>query len=51
MWVEHLVATINPFHWLTIVGLMLVLVVLFTPQGLTGALARFRLLAAYRRRS
>lgn len=42
MWFEHQVATINPFHWLTIVGLLLVLVVLFTPQGLTGAFARLR---------
>lgn len=50
MWFEHQVATINPFHWLTIVGLLLVLVVLFTPQGLTGAFARLRLLSLPRDR-
>ncbi|CAH1651873.1 MULTISPECIES: branched-chain amino acid ABC transporter permease [unclassified Chelatococcus] len=38
IWFEHLVSAINPFHWLTIVGAMLIAVVLFEPKGLTGAL-------------
>lgn len=37
VWFEHLVSSINPFHWLTIVGVLLVAVVLFAPRGLTGA--------------
>lgn len=39
MWFEHQVAAINPFHWLSIVGLLLVAVVLFAPRGLTGSAA------------
>ncbi|CAH1693907.1 Amino acid/amide ABC transporter membrane protein 2 (HAAT family) [Hyphomicrobiales bacterium] len=38
IWFEHLVSAINPFHWLTIVGAMLIAVVLFEPKGLTGAI-------------
>ncbi len=35
---EHVVSAANPFHWLTIVGALLVAVVLFAPRGLAGAL-------------
>lgn len=34
---EHLLATINPFHWQIIVGVLLVVLVLFAPRGLCGA--------------
>ncbi len=34
---EHLLSTINPFHWLIVVGVLLVTVVLFAPRGLSGA--------------
>lgn len=37
VWFEDMVSAINPFHWLTIVGALLVAVVLFAPKGLTGA--------------
>ncbi|MDQ0455813.1 branched-chain amino acid ABC transporter permease [Rhizobium paknamense] len=37
MWFEDLVSAANPFHWLTIVGLLLIAVVLFAPRGLYGA--------------
>ncbi|KKB77088.1 branched-chain amino acid ABC transporter permease [Devosia limi DSM 17137] len=37
VWFEDRVSAINPFHWLTIVGVLLVIVVLFAPKGLTGA--------------
>jgi branched-chain amino acid transport system permease protein len=37
VWFEDRVSAINPFHWLTIVGVLLVAVVLFAPTGLTGA--------------
>jgi len=33
---ESLVSTITPFHWLTLVGVLLIAVVLFAPRGLTG---------------
>jgi branched-chain amino acid transport system permease protein len=36
VWFEDRISAINPFHWLTIVGVLLVLVVLFAPRGLTG---------------
>lgn len=39
MWFEHEVSSINPFHWLMIVGVLLVTVVLFAPKGLTGAIS------------
>lgn len=38
--VEHVVAAINPFHWMTLVGLLLVAVVLFAPGGLAGLAGR-----------
>jgi len=43
---EDFVSAANPFHWLTLVGLLLIAVVLFAPQGLYGtaaALVRRRL--------
>lgn len=40
MWFEHMVSSINPFHWLTIVGLLLVAVVLFFPGGVTGTIGQ-----------
>lgn len=39
MWFEHVVSAANPFHWLTLVGALLILVVLFAPRGLYGSLA------------
>lgn len=34
---EDFVSAANPFHWLTIVGALLIAVVLFAPKGLFGA--------------
>ncbi|MGN8021070.1 branched-chain amino acid ABC transporter permease [Phyllobacterium sp. 22229] len=39
MWFEHVVSAANPFHWLTIVGALLIAVVLFAPKGLYGTAA------------
>lgn len=36
MWTEHLISAANPFHWLAIVGAVLIAVVLFAPRGLFG---------------
>jgi len=32
---EHIVSATNPFHWLTMVGLLLILIVVFVPKGLS----------------
>lgn len=37
MWFEDFVSAANPFHWLTIVGALLIAVVLFAPRGLYGS--------------
>ncbi|MEO3432847.1 branched-chain amino acid ABC transporter permease [Inquilinus sp. CAU 1745] len=42
VWFEDLVSSINPFHWLTLVGLLLIAVVLFAPRGLTGGVVDIR---------
>lgn len=34
--VQSIVSAANPFHWLTLIGLMLIAVVLFMPRGLQG---------------
>ena len=36
---EDFVSAANPFHWLTLVGALLIAVVLFAPQGLYGTAA------------
>jgi branched-chain amino acid transport system permease protein len=41
MWFEDVVSAANPFHWLTIVGALLIAVVLFAPKGLYGSIAAF----------
>ncbi|MDI7861760.1 branched-chain amino acid ABC transporter permease [Rhizobiaceae bacterium n13] len=41
MWFEDLVSAANPFHWLTMVGALLILVVLFAPRGLYGSAAAY----------
>lgn len=33
---EHIVAAANPFHWLTMVGLLLIGIVVFAPRGLAS---------------
>lgn len=33
---EHELSAINPFHWMTVVGLLLIGVVLYMPKGLSG---------------
>lgn len=38
MALEHIVAAINPFHWMTLVGAVLIAIVLFAPRGLSGSL-------------
>ena len=31
---EHIVSAANPFHWMTLVGMLLILIVVFAPRGL-----------------
>lgn len=42
MMLEHIVASINPFHWMTLVGAVLIAVVLAAPRGLSGTLDELR---------
>ncbi|MBP1884354.1 branched-chain amino acid ABC transporter permease [Sinorhizobium mexicanum] len=41
IWFEDVVSAANPFHWLTIVGALLIAVVLFAPKGLYGSTAAY----------
>ncbi|NRP20977.1 hypothetical protein LPJGGPFB_04236 [Ensifer adhaerens] len=41
MFFEDVVSAANPFHWLTMVGALLIAVVLFAPKGLYGTAAAF----------
>lgn len=48
---EYLIAAVNPFHWLMIVGVLLLGVVLFLPSGLRGlVLVLIRLFGRFLRR-
>lgn len=38
MSIEHVISAINPFHWMTLVGAILIAIVLFAPRGLSGTL-------------
>ncbi|HEV7414927.1 branched-chain amino acid ABC transporter permease [Tianweitania sediminis] len=40
MWFEHSVSAASPFHWLILVGILLILVVLFAPKGIYGLVGR-----------
>ena len=40
MWFEHTVSAANPFHWLMIVGAVLIAVVLFAPRGIAGSVSQ-----------
>ena len=33
---EHIVSAANPFHWMILVGLLLIVIVLFAPRGLSA---------------
>jgi branched-chain amino acid transport system permease protein len=36
---EHIVSATSPFHWMTMVGLLLILIVVFAPKGLSHGVA------------
>jgi len=36
---EHIVSATNPFHWMTLVGLLLIGIVLFVPRGISHGVA------------
>jgi len=49
---EHIVSATNPFHWMTLVGLLLILIVVFMPRGLAhGALTLWSKLRAREERA
>lgn len=37
---EHIVSAANPFHWMTLVGLLLILIVIFAPRGVGHGVAQ-----------
>jgi branched-chain amino acid transport system permease protein len=39
MWFEEVVSAANPFHWLTFIGVLLIVVVTFAPKGIYGCAA------------
>ena len=39
---RHVAASINPYHWLLVIGLLLIVTILFLPQGLYGLLEKWR---------
>jgi branched-chain amino acid transport system permease protein len=42
---EHIVSAANPFHWMTLVGLLLILIVVFAPRGLIELVLMLRRMA------
>lgn len=36
LWFENIISAINPFYWMSIVGILLIVAVLFAPKGLFG---------------
>jgi branched-chain amino acid transport system permease protein len=46
MALEHVVSAANPFHWMTLVGAVLIAIVLFAPRGLSGTLDQIAALLA-----
>ena len=46
MAIQHIASTLNPHHWLFIIGLMLILVLVVLPEGLIGIVDRVILLGA-----
>ena len=40
MHIHHYVSTASPFHWMSLVGVLLIVVVLFFPKGLVNEVTR-----------
>jgi len=38
---EHIVSAANPFHWMTLVGLLLIVIVIFAPRGIGYGIVSF----------
>jgi ABC-type branched-subunit amino acid transport system permease subunit len=47
MIIRHVAAAINPYHRLLVIGVLLIVTILFMPQGIYGLLQNWR--AALRR--
>ena len=41
MIIRHVAAAINPYHWLLVIGVLLIVTILFLPQGLYGLLDKW----------
>jgi len=42
MIIRHVAAAVNPYHWLLVIGVLLIVTILFLPQGLYGLLHKWR---------
>ena len=42
MVIRHVAAAINPYHWLLAIGVLLIITILFLPQGLYGLVEKWR---------
>lgn len=42
MIIRHVAAAINPYHWLLVIGVLLIVTILFLPQGLYGLFEKLR---------
>ena len=42
LWFENIISAINPFYWMSIVGILLIVAVLFAPKGLFGLFTLWR---------
>ncbi|WP_395345202.1 hypothetical protein [Variovorax sp. UC122_21] len=40
MTIHHIASTLNPYHWLFVIGSMLIVVLIVLPEGLIGLLDR-----------
>jgi branched-chain amino acid transport system permease protein len=51
MTIHHIASTLNPYHWLFIIGSMLIVVLIVLPEGLIGLFDRAVAYARQPRRS
>lgn len=42
LWFENIISAFNPFYWMSIVGILLIVAVLFAPKGLFGLFTLWR---------
>ena len=48
MIIRHVAAAINPYHWLLVIGVLLIVTILFMPQGIYGLIEKSRAALTWR---